>query len=335
MGRIAGRFARVEPRRRAARLVLGLLADLPRKNCWTIAEWAGETTPDGMQHLLGRAKWNADQVRDDVCGYVVEHLHDDRAVLVVDETGDVRRALARSASNANTPRYSRPDRELPSRRLPGLRRQARPRRSGPGTPRSALLDLRPRPLPRRGPCRGNHLRHQAGAGHSYGRPVPGRRPPGRMGHRSIPARRDQIARRLPGCGLVREASMADPTAVPGHIRHLNRERGLVRRAAHIARPAAYLSPCRRTHTACTSCGDPRCASPSPHLPDGRMGQAQHLRPSKDRWIPRGRRGIRKVVPSREPGVGAPNRTSPPAQSGTSEPLSDPDRFARRGATLRV
>ncbi len=91
LGRIEGRFARVEPRRRAARLVLGLLADLPRKNCWTIAEWAGETTPDGMLHALGRAKRDADQVRDDVCGYVVEHLHDDRAVLVVDETGDVKK----------------------------------------------------------------------------------------------------------------------------------------------------------------------------------------------------------------------------------------------------
>ncbi|CAM5641428.1 hypothetical protein SAFG77S_12238 [Streptomyces afghaniensis] len=56
MSRIAGRFTRVEPRRRAGRLVLGLLSDLPRKNCWTIAEWAGEATPDGMQHLLGRAK---------------------------------------------------------------------------------------------------------------------------------------------------------------------------------------------------------------------------------------------------------------------------------------
>ncbi|MEE4494956.1 IS701 family transposase [Streptomyces sp. BE230] len=91
MSRIAGRFARVEPRRRAGRLVLGLLSDLPRKNCWTIAEWAGETTPDGMQHLLGRAKWNADAVRDDVCGYVVEHLHDEQAVLVVDETGDLKK----------------------------------------------------------------------------------------------------------------------------------------------------------------------------------------------------------------------------------------------------
>ncbi|MFB7136868.1 IS701 family transposase [Streptomyces sp. NPDC056237] len=87
MGRIAGRIARIEPRRRVRQLVLGLLSDLPRKNCWTIAEWAGETTPDGMQHLLGRAKWDA----DDVCGYVVEHLHDDQAVLVVDETGDVKK----------------------------------------------------------------------------------------------------------------------------------------------------------------------------------------------------------------------------------------------------
>ncbi|MBB5792358.1 SRSO17 transposase [Streptomyces caelestis] len=91
MSRIAGRFARVEPRRRAGRLVLGLLPDLPRKNCWTIAEWAGERTSDGMQHLLGRAKWDADRVRDDVRDYVVDHLHDDQAVLVVDETGDVKK----------------------------------------------------------------------------------------------------------------------------------------------------------------------------------------------------------------------------------------------------
>ncbi|GGT21665.1 hypothetical protein GCM10010271_26200 [Streptomyces kurssanovii] len=89
MGRIAGRFARVEPRLRAGRLVLGLLSDLPRKNCWTIAEWAG--TPHGMQHLLCRASWDADAVRDDVREYVVEDLHDEAAVLVVDETGDVKK----------------------------------------------------------------------------------------------------------------------------------------------------------------------------------------------------------------------------------------------------
>ncbi|GAA1419345.1 hypothetical protein GCM10009601_16110 [Streptomyces thermospinosisporus] len=90
MSRIAGRFARVEPRLRAQRLVLGLLSDLPRKNCWTIAEWAGEATPHGMQHLLCRAAWDAEAVHD-VREYVVEHLHDEAAVLVVDETGDVKK----------------------------------------------------------------------------------------------------------------------------------------------------------------------------------------------------------------------------------------------------
>jgi len=103
MSRIAGRFTRVEPRRRARQLVLGLLSDLPRKNCWTIAEWAGERTPDGMQHLLGRAKWDADRVRDDVCDYVVDHLHDDQAVLVVDETGDVKKGTDTVRVSASTP----------------------------------------------------------------------------------------------------------------------------------------------------------------------------------------------------------------------------------------
>jgi SRSO17 transposase len=93
LGRIAGRFARVEPRRRARAFVLGLLADLPRKNCWTLAEHAGDATPDGLQHLLARAVWDADQVRDDVRGYVVEHLGEAQAVLVVDETGDLKKGI--------------------------------------------------------------------------------------------------------------------------------------------------------------------------------------------------------------------------------------------------
>lgn len=84
MQRIASRFARVEPRRRVRDLILGLLSDLPRKNCWTIAERAGHATPDGLQHLLGRAKWDADLVRDDLRDYVLEHLADDQAVLVVE-----------------------------------------------------------------------------------------------------------------------------------------------------------------------------------------------------------------------------------------------------------
>jgi SRSO17 transposase len=74
--------------------VLGLLAELPRVNCWTIAEHAGDCSPDGMQHLLARAKWEADGVRDDVRGFVMEHLGDAGVVLVVDETGDVKKGAA-------------------------------------------------------------------------------------------------------------------------------------------------------------------------------------------------------------------------------------------------
>jgi SRSO17 transposase len=91
MGRIAGRFARVEPRRHARDLVLGLLSDLPIKNCWTLSEHVGDASPDGMQHLLGRAVWDHDGVRDDLRDYVVEHLGDADAVLVVDETGDLKK----------------------------------------------------------------------------------------------------------------------------------------------------------------------------------------------------------------------------------------------------
>lgn len=56
MGRIAGRFVRVEPRRRARAFVLGLLSNLPRKNCWTLAEHAGDANSYGLQHLLSRAR---------------------------------------------------------------------------------------------------------------------------------------------------------------------------------------------------------------------------------------------------------------------------------------
>jgi SRSO17 transposase len=66
-------FPGVEPRRRARAFVLGLLSELPRKNCWTIAEHAGDASPDGMQHLLARAVWDEDGVRDDVRADVVEH----------------------------------------------------------------------------------------------------------------------------------------------------------------------------------------------------------------------------------------------------------------------
>jgi SRSO17 transposase len=90
-GRLAPRFGRVEPRRRLLAYLRGLLAPLGRKNGWQLAEAAGDRTPDGMQDFLSRMRWDADAVRDDLRAYVVEHLGDPDAVLVLDETGFVKK----------------------------------------------------------------------------------------------------------------------------------------------------------------------------------------------------------------------------------------------------
>ncbi len=71
--------------------MLGLLSGLDRKNCWTIAERRGDTTPNKLQHLLSRAVWNADDVRDDLRSYVTGAFDDPQGILVVDETGDVKK----------------------------------------------------------------------------------------------------------------------------------------------------------------------------------------------------------------------------------------------------
>src|SRR5215208_1787145 len=89
--RVARRFARPEPRRRALALLRGLLSPVERKNGWQLAEQAGEATPDGMQRLLATADWDAAAVRDDLRAYVVEPLGDEQGVLVVDETGFVKK----------------------------------------------------------------------------------------------------------------------------------------------------------------------------------------------------------------------------------------------------
>lgn len=91
LDRIAPRFARYEPLRHAGELMAGMASGLDRKNCWTIAEHRGSATPDGLQHLLARASWDADGVRDDLRDYVVDNFGDPGAILVVDETGDVKK----------------------------------------------------------------------------------------------------------------------------------------------------------------------------------------------------------------------------------------------------
>jgi SRSO17 transposase len=84
---LAPRFARAEVRRRARVYLRGLLGSVERKNGWQLAEAGGDATPYGLQHLLGRASWDADEVRDDLRGYVLKHLGDEEAVLIVDESG--------------------------------------------------------------------------------------------------------------------------------------------------------------------------------------------------------------------------------------------------------
>ena len=85
--RLAPYFERAEPRQRALAYLRGLLSPAERKNSWQLAEVSGDATPDGLQHLLRRALWDPEAVRDELRRYVVQHLGDAAAVLVIDETG--------------------------------------------------------------------------------------------------------------------------------------------------------------------------------------------------------------------------------------------------------
>jgi SRSO17 transposase len=95
-GRLGVHFARVEPFAQAGKYLRGLLSDLPRKNCWTLAEYAGDATPDRMQRLLDRASWDTMAAMGTVRDFVAEHLADGDglAVLVLDESGDEKTGTA-------------------------------------------------------------------------------------------------------------------------------------------------------------------------------------------------------------------------------------------------
>jgi SRSO17 transposase len=94
IGRIAVRFRRVESRLSARAFVAGLLSAVERKNCWWLAEQAGHRSPRRMQRLLGEAVWDAEVVRDDVRGFVVDQLAHPDAVLICDETGFLKKGRA-------------------------------------------------------------------------------------------------------------------------------------------------------------------------------------------------------------------------------------------------
>lgn len=97
--RIAPRFRRREVRERVGRYLAGLLGPVERRNGWQLAEQIGEHSPDGVQRLVRTARWDADAVRDDLRAYVVEQLGDPAAVLVIDETGFLKKGT-RSAGVA-------------------------------------------------------------------------------------------------------------------------------------------------------------------------------------------------------------------------------------------
>jgi SRSO17 transposase len=84
---LSPRFERVDRQRHAWEYLLGLLSAVERKNGWQLAEASEHATPYSVQHLLDRAPWDADAVRDDLREYIAEELSDPSGVLVVDETG--------------------------------------------------------------------------------------------------------------------------------------------------------------------------------------------------------------------------------------------------------
>ncbi|WP_431994954.1 IS701 family transposase [Streptomyces griseoflavus] len=92
-GRFVHRFSRSEPRDSALAYMRGLIAPLQRKNGWTLAEEAGHAGPDRIHRMLNRIEWDADEVLDDVRRYVVDNLGDRNAVLVVDDTGFLKKGI--------------------------------------------------------------------------------------------------------------------------------------------------------------------------------------------------------------------------------------------------
>ena len=126
---VGRRFRRPEPRRRALEYLRGLLSPVERKNGWQLAERAGDDTPYGVQRLLSTCRWDADLVRDDLKGYVMEHLGGADGVLVVDETGFLKKG---NKSVGVQRQYSGTDRELSGWGIPGLCQRQRKDPAGPG-----------------------------------------------------------------------------------------------------------------------------------------------------------------------------------------------------------
>ena len=130
--RIAGRFRRPEGGQRVLAYLQGLLGPMERKNGCQLAAYAGDATSDGVQRLLARYRWDEDGVRDDLREYVVEHLGDEQAVLVVDELGFLKQGKKSVGVQRAVQQDGGKGGELPDRVIPGLREQQGPGLSGSG-----------------------------------------------------------------------------------------------------------------------------------------------------------------------------------------------------------
>ena len=141
--RIAGLFARSEARERSLAYLQGLLSHCERKNGWQLAEWIGEAAPYRVQHLLDRARWDADAARDQLRDYVLEELSSPDAVLIADETGflkkglhsvGVKRQYTGTAGRIENSQVREAVCEVEQERLPGCRSDCR----GSGSPEYAI-----------------------------------------------------------------------------------------------------------------------------------------------------------------------------------------------------
>jgi hypothetical protein len=164
--RIGHRFARSEARQRVKRYLLGLLGRVERKNGWQMAEAIGERDPQGVQHLLNSAKWDAEEVRDDLREYVVEHFGDEAmGVLIVDESGFLKKGeksvgVARQATRA--PRGTRSTAR--GRGVRGLLLREGSGVLGPGALPTESVDEQPRKKDRGRHSRGDRLPQEGRAG---------------------------------------------------------------------------------------------------------------------------------------------------------------------------
>jgi hypothetical protein len=118
--RIGPFFARSEARVRALTYIGGLLSPAERKTSWQLAELNGDPNPYAFQHLLGRANWNADDLRDALRTYIVDHLADQDAIGVIDETGFLKKRYPLCWRCTSIQRNGWQDRELSDRRVFGL-----------------------------------------------------------------------------------------------------------------------------------------------------------------------------------------------------------------------